>query len=243
MMIHKAIFYSLPLCTLLIGNAAASITLVNLTFDTLPSAQGFTYSQMGPHAAHSESSQFAVSGGVLTQSTFGKGQAVNTPGNATYTMNFDNVATSGAVNFRLEFRANVTAHEQTRQDLSYAAFTQNVYINEKGFFMGIKPGEIAINGVYFTPLGFDGSVFHDYRIDVDLVGGTYEFFLDGAFVRTGSTVTFANLNLVTFGDGTGTANADGGRSKFTLTMNVPEPSSVLLLGLTGLVFSLLRSRR
>lgn len=242
-MIHKTKFYSLPLCTLLVGNAAGAATLVNLTFDTLPSAQGFTYTQTGPHADDSELSQFAVSGGVLTQSTFGKGQAANTPGNARYTMNFDDLATSGAVNFRLEFRASVTAHQQTQQDLSYAAFTQNVYINDKGFFMGIKPGEIAINGVYFTPLGFDGSVFHDYRMDVDLVGGTYEFYLDGASVRTGSTVTFANLNLATFGDGTGTANADGGRSKFTVTTNVPEPSSALLLGLSGLAFSLRRSRR
>jgi len=213
----------------------ASTVLVDLTFASLPSSEGFSYSQSGPHADDSEAAQFSVNAGVLTQTTVGNGQGSNSPGHARYERNFTTAETQGATNFRFEMNARVSDHEQTRQDFSYAAFTQNIYINGTGFFMGVKPGELFINNSYFAPAGFDGTEFHDYQIDVDLENDTFEFFLDGVLVRTGATVS-NSFNLALFGDGTGTANANGQRSSFTITTNVPEPSSLLLssLGLLAL---------
>jgi hypothetical protein len=216
-------------------------TLVDLTFDTLPSAQGFVYTQAGPHANDSEASQFAVDGTTLTQTTVGKGQGFSTPGNASYLRTFTEAETLGVTNFRFEMTARVTSHEQTRQDFSYGAFTQNIYLNNEGFYMGIKPGQLYINDAYFTPTGFDGSLFHDYRIDVDLEASTFEFFLDGTSVQSGTTRSFAATNSARLGDGTGTANADGERTSFTITTNVPEPTTALL-SLVG-ALGLLRRKR
>ena len=51
----------------------------------------------------------------------------------------------------------------------------------------------------------------------------------------GSIVTSSGSNYALLGDGTGTGNSNGARTKFTVATNVPEPALTLLALLGSLV--------
>lgn len=239
------LFLLLLSLTALAVSAQANL-ITTLAFDSLPSAQGWTLSKSGPHANDSEASLFTATGSSLLQSSVGKGMGFASPGHASYIYEFaPEVAASEDV-ITLLFRTAVTAHEQTRQDFSYAAHRFTIVFKGWTTYVGIKPGQLYANGTYFTPAGFDGSQANNYRLVLDADAGTFEFFLNGDSVRTAAAAGSGSADGLYIADGTGTANADATISRLSAYSGnvIPEPSALALLSVAvALALPLLRRRR
>ncbi len=223
--------------------SAQATVIMELNFDELPSQQGWTLVKSGPHNNDAEGDLFSVSGGQLLQRTVGTGQGVNSPGSARYDYATPSSFDSANV-ISFFFTTQVTAHEQTRQDFSFAAHSFSLIHDGQRAVVGIKPGELYANGTYFTPAGFDGGLQNSYRLTLFADTNSFEFALNGVVVDTDSTTGSGLSNGFTILDGTGTANADANLSQFVAVVGtvVPEPSSLSLLA-SGTLLWLSRRRR
>ena len=190
-----------------ITHAHAADTRIVLTFNSLPSAQGFTYFQGG---GIPESRVFSVNGKSLTQNTIGIGQ-----GNPNYAM-FGVV--DGSKPFVLTVRVRILAYE-----------TFGIG-GPGGFFFDVRLAttpeqEYAIEftkSLVTDPLGnsvaIDTTVFHTYTLKAT-PGGNYTLSIDGQFAFGGPfSSTGGALNAVQFGDGNGQgANAKAKITKFVFS--------------------------
>ena len=171
---------------LVLASAVQANLITALSFDSLPSAQGWTLTKAGPHGNDSEASLFSVNNGSLFQTTVGTGQGSSSPGNATYRYDIPaSFATADTVS--LFFTTAVTDHEQTRQDFSYAAHRFTIVFGGQTAFVGIKPTELNAMRSYFAPVGFNGSVANSYQLTLDSTNNLYEFYLNGDLVRSGTS--------------------------------------------------------
>ena len=199
------VLLSLALAVPAITRAAAFD--VNVTFGSLPSAQGWTYSTSGSHAGVLEPSVFAVAGGVLTMNTMGQSNGV-AGGSLIYVDN-PGVTTTEVKSIRTRLRClqvEGSANATGGQGGLFFGFTTGTI--QYGF--SITPTRVyLLNGVSFTVVGgtFDNSTaFHDWQFDWN-VGGSYSITRDGVLVGSSSGGGAVALNRIFFGDGTGGANA------------------------------------
>ncbi|MEM1026956.1 MAG: hypothetical protein AAGJ38_02635 [Planctomycetota bacterium] len=225
----------LALTTLTTATAHAEL-ITELTFDALPSAQGWNLTQSGPHANDTEAQMFNVDGTGLNQTTVGLGMGFSSPGNATYTYltptEFDDADV-----ISIFFTTAVSQHEQTRQDFSFGAHRFYIIHDGQAALTGIKPNELSAARSYFTPAGFDGTLANSYQLSLDTTTNTFEFFLNGNLVRTGSTEASSSANGFYLMDGTGTANANARITQFVgvTGTEIPEPATTAaFLGLSAL---------
>ena len=240
---------SLLLLGCMISAAHGATTVLDLNFNSLPSAQGFTYSAIGSSVGVAESDAFSVDGSSLSQTTVGQVYNSNglvRGGSIIYQQSYPTLDLTSLANYRMDLRARATALEAASvySSNAYLGFRHSVSLKGAGFTLGITPTQINFGSGPITPAGFDGTIYHDYRVDVELLATTaiYELFLDGASIyRSAPTVFGLVSNTISFGDGTADANMNGDRSRFIVTTNVPETSSLLLLGAGCLAF--LKRRR
>lgn len=189
-----------------ITHAHAAGTRIVLTFNSLPSAQGFTYFQGG---GIPESRVFSVNGKSLTQNTIGIGQ-----GNPNYAM-FGVV--DGSKPFVLTVRVRILAYETFGVGGPFGFFfdVRTATPNQEyaiGFTLDLVTGPLG-NGV-----AIDTTVFHTYTLKAT-PGGNYTLDIDGQFAFGGPfSSTGGALNAIQFGDGNGQfANAKAKITKFVFS--------------------------
>lgn len=238
--IYKA---SLMTAIIMLAASAQASLITELNFNELPSQQGWTLVKSGPHNNDAEGDLFSVSGGQLFQRTVGTGQGSNSPGSARYDFATPSSFNSANV-ISFFFTTQVTAHEQTRQDFSFAAHSFSLIHDGQRVVVGIKPGELYANGTYFTPAGFNGGLQNSYRLTLFADTNSFEFALNGVVVDTDSTTGSGLSNGFSILDGTGTANADANLSQFVAVSGtvIPEPTSFGLLASGAFVWWGLRRR-
>ena len=179
--------FALPL----IGQPADCVTL---TFDdegVLPSATGFLY-----QGTIAEASVFSVSGGKLHLNTIGTGAV------AFYVLPD---AYDPARDFELEFEVralSVTGPFGLDFEVSDDAFDFEFGVMENGVYLP-PPGRP------FLPLGTSAGETHVYRVTYQAGSSTYDLFLDGTHIITGTIAAGGDPgSRFLFGDGTGGADTN-----------------------------------
>ncbi len=174
---------------------------VSLSFDRLPSAQGWTYTTSGPSEASFGAGQttpiFYADGTALHQNTIGTGLGAG--GTA-----FEYYIQYGAVDptkpFVLEVHARVLQSER---------------LDSGGFSFGVSTGKellrfsmdtSTISDTSGTRLSLNNTVFHDYSVKAT-PGVGYTFFVDGSQVFAGALESVSVPNQLFIGDATSGGNA------------------------------------
>jgi hypothetical protein len=194
----------------------------SLSFDSLPSAQGWTFRTDGP----SEAQAYSVDGGKLIMHTIGTGAA-----NVGYEV--DNVV-DRLRPFTISLRARVLRTEVL--DPSFAASTLVVSASTGADVSGFGLNTRSIHAPLFSgqihPL--DATRFHDYRLEGGL-GAEVRTFVDGVLFATGSPLSFPNPDALLLLNGS-FEKGDAEITAFSFLQPVPEPRTDLLIlaGLVGL---------
>jgi hypothetical protein len=156
-----AVLLGLALCA-----SSASAAVIDLSFDALPSAQGWTFFTS---TDTQEADVFSVDGTALHQNSVGifddpkyiwQGILENRP-------------------FDVQFRARLTEYDGPSPEPW--AFTVIVGSPDLWVFIGLGPGFIGIepNGIRTEIVPVDTFQFHDYRLLGNPEAGSYTIFIDG----------------------------------------------------------------
>lgn len=185
--------------TLLVPGSAQASSSLSLQFNSLPSAQGWTYFQAG---SIPETSVFSATGTSLIQNTIGTGFTDN-PNYAMFGV------VDGSEPFQLTVRARILAYEGT-QPFGFFFDVRTATPNQE-YAIGFTPSSVV------DPLGngvaVDTTVFHTYVLRAT-PGGPYTLDIDGHFAFGGPfSATGGALNAVQFGDG----NATGANAQAAVT--------------------------
>lgn len=186
---------------------------VTLSFNSLPSAQGWTYLHGTSPVA--ETSVFSVDDTMLHMNTLGMGDsgfAYLLPG-----------VVDPTAPFSLTVRARVNAYGDDTNNNPWG-FQIAVYTGSEGYEVGISPNRIfagdEVTGQYLSETR-DITHWHDYRIESN-GDGFFEVFQDD--VKLGTTVharPASDYWGLYIGDGTAGANADVDISYYSFTQ-VPD---------------------
>ncbi|HVF25234.1 MAG TPA: PxKF domain-containing protein, partial [Anaerolineales bacterium] len=195
-----------------IPSARAAGNHVTLDFNSLPSAQGWTYIDGGSGVP--EASAFSVDGDMLHMDTIGVGNT-----GIVYQL-FG--AVDPALPFTLTVRARVNEYEEANPSLNNPhGFDIDVYTGSEQYEVGISPKRILAGAPpYLEITAVDVTQFHDYRIESN-GGGSFELFIDDVSVGTALTTISAGQNSLYFGDATAGANANVDISYYSFTQ-VPD---------------------
>lgn len=193
------------LSALLLCGTAESQT-ISLQFDSLPSAQGWTYDSDGAP----ETSIFSVSGGVLVQNT------------VPYPWSFEVYEAMGAVNPLLPFSISVRARvlQDSGTPGNDAGFCFTAHTGTDMFLIGLSTNRIedALNNDLSTTI--DNTTFHDYLLN-GVSGVGYEFFVDGVLVGTGPPRPDPRPARVALGDCTRGRGAYAKITRYVFTQVLP----------------------
>ena len=204
--------FAFTLCLAALALAIASTPAaadIDLAFDSLPSAQGWTYNGSVP-----EGGAYTADGTTLHLDTLSSGDA-----QAAYSM-------SGVVNPALPF----TLHTRARlidSDGGAVAFSHST--GAEIFQLALFLDEVRVQGIDY-PL--DCTVFHDYRFECNPTVGA-ELYVDNNLLDSFSPIPSAVANSILFGDGAGNPNSNvmAQITRYSF-QQIPEPTTLGLLVLT-----------
>lgn len=234
------------------GATSATAGTVVLGFNSLPSAQGWTYVATGAARSNPDTRFFSPTGTSLRQDTIGIDTSA---AGGNYYVRPVTMQPSG--DFSLRVSASVTAFEGQGNARRAAAAATNPF----GFSFGVwTPGGYSVFGIAGAQFAYIGPdltpVYVDFPAGFDLAatneylltraGSNVTFSINGVTTLTGSTAGTGNLgSYLLLGDGTGFANARGSYSAFEFVSGpVPEPASwLLMIGGVALVGGAMRRRR
>lgn len=216
--LSKAIVVSAILVGMAYVSAVSAETL-NLSFTSLPSAQGWSY--MGPQP---ETAVMQLSDGVL---------GYNTLSISEYTAYFRDSLNWDTDAFIIEFTMKTT---EMVGDAGYNPFSAGIGVGNGEYFtnVGIAPTYVGVDidgttGAEYIVSGLDNSAFHNYKWK-GTFGEDWTLFRDCVPILTGdltTTIPYAGINQIWFGDGTLASNAVASFSSFSFR-TVPEPSAMIL---------------
>ena len=192
----------------------AATTTISLDFNSLPSAQGWTF-----HNGTSgipDTSVFSVGGGVLHQNTIGFGASG-------FAYRLDGVVDASSP-FTLTVIARVLNYEVQSFNNPYG-FNIGVLVGTEHFDVGIAPGNIrggASGGTLFSN-SIDVSQVHEYRIEGTPGSGFFELFVDNISLGTAPAAVTGSPNGLFLGDGTAGANAEVEVSHYSFVQVSNDP--------------------
>ena len=227
--------------------AQAAILIDQSYASQLPSQQGWTY--QGGGSAPNESDRMSISGGALTYNTIGD------PWQTYGCYRIDSPGSGWGQDFTMSIRLKVTQSEQTWP------YPWTGLLNPFGCYFDVGNGSelmgwgVATNyvasetsqGTYQQEsLGgpMDNATdFHTYRVDGTFgAGGGWSMYRDDVLLGSGPWGADSRSSVL-FGDGSTGANAAAQISDFSLFSPIPEPATLSLLALGGLVTLVRRRRR
>ena len=180
-------------------------TTIALDFNTLPSAQGWTYTSDGA----TETSIFSVSDGILTQNTLA----------GPYTTESYHMASviSPALPFTVSVRARVIAESGAYYANSFG-FGFSAFTGTEIFGIGL--GTMRIEDILGDEKAttIDNTQFHDYRLEVTPTVG-YKFFVDNTLIATGLPRVQGEPNRILFGDLTRGTGAHAEVTEYTFSQD------------------------
>lgn len=228
MMCHALVLLAVLCCI-----QPAQAQPVILGFNSLPTAQGWTYI-----GTPSENNIYSLGTNTLQQNSMGIGAR-----GPYYAMPVVNVTQS----FTLDFRGRVLQEEFTTPQLVSFGYGIEVDYLTRSFIIGLGANRVMLfdgNSSFFT-LSVDTSLFHDYRFTGSPFTNTWQLSIDGTLVGTGSAAFFTRSNDLNFGDIASSANVQGEWTRLEFSQAVPEPSTWITLGASALGFGiyLWRQRR
>ena len=213
-MTHNRRLFAFISFLLLLGVAQVAATTESLDFNSLPSAQGWSYST-GTSPVVPESAVFSVDGTKLVQNTQG-----NSGSNNGFLSKREGVL-DPARPFSVTMRARVVNTEllfPPSDTFAPAAFLFGASTGTEEYFIGIMAGKFLASTGVTIPTAIDNSQFHDYRLEITPgVGGS--FYVDGSFVSSINPNTVSNTAGFFLGDGTNTANAHGEITSYVFTQS------------------------
>ena len=198
------------------ASASQRTSAFSLDFNSLPSAQGWTYFQSD---GIPETSIFSVTGTSLIQDTIGTGEH-----NPNYAM-FGVI--DGTKPFELTVRARILAYEGTAP-FGFFFDVRTASPNQE-YAIGLTPSGLQ------DPLGngaaVDTTVFHTYVLRAT-PGGPYKLYVDGQFAFGGPfSATGGALNAVQFGDDAGLGPTNARAEVTELEFSQRHKVAVLLQGI------------
>lgn len=207
---------------------AYAASSIDLKFNSLPSAQGFTYFQSD---GIPEANVFSVTGTSLIQNTIGIGQ--HNPNYALFGV------VNGSEPFVLTVRVRILAYETfgVGGPLGFFFDVRTATPNQE-YAIGFTPSLVT------DPLGngvaIDTTVFHTYVLKAT-PGGNYTLDIDGQFAFGGPfSSTGGALNAIQLGDGnTQGANASAEITQFTFSQGLDTtPPSITITSPTATTYLL-----
>ena len=202
---------------------------LSITFSSLPSAQGWTYTPSGSHASAVEALVFDADGAALHLNTMGQGYGVS-GGSIFYQI-------SGIVTAAETKQLRVTA--QVLQVEGSGGGAQGQGGNTFGFTTGatqygfsITPTAMyVLTGTGFVQVGgaVSNTTLHDYVFDY-VSPGTTRLYRDGALINTNTAGFPVAANRAFFGDGTGGANSHTIITQLRFLQNVSTPAATASWG-------------
>ena len=175
----------------------------NLDFDSLPSAQGWTF--LGDTLAENEA--FFVDGTRLVQRTVGSGASAS----ARYQMG--SVADPNK-RMMLSLTARVLGHEDLSGGSVGLGF--NVFVSDGAFShrLALTDALIQVGGQFY---GLNTTESHDYGFELH-PGGNFDLYVDGVMFATGVGSESISGNKIFFGDSTGHENTDAEVTTFSFVV-------------------------
>jgi len=165
---------------------------ISLNFNSLPSAQGWTYVSGYPPNSPVETNAYSVDGTKLSQNV-----QTTTAGPVYAAYEMYNVI-DPLVPFTIEARARVTQSTQFDPSTTGVTLMLGGYTGNEGFIVGLDTNNINILGT--GPLiPFDNTQFHDYRIEAT-PGVSIKLFIDNALVADRVPYSVSEPNVLQLGN-------------------------------------------